>query len=84
MSRVVRLRSDVCELPTRAQLHRHRVAAHFAELASVRGYMTWVEEYVEIAQRQLIDAQAALIGVKCESNGYCSHFGIMVRRVFSD
>lgn len=52
---------------------QRQVAAHAAELASGRGDMTWLEEYVAVAQRSLVHGQWTLLMVEGERRDYHRH-----------
>lgn len=48
------------------------VASPCAKLALSRGPMTWLEEFVDVSQHQLADAQSDLVAVKSKREGYRS------------
>lgn len=69
-SSVDRLRSEALESAAIVQSLERQVAVHSVELALARGDMTWVEEFITIAQCQMFDAQSALLTLEGECNKY--------------
>lgn len=60
----------------RVQLLAPEVPAHSPELASGHGDMNRSKESVEVAQRQLADAQSPLLAVEGEHDNYRRCLGI--------
>lgn len=58
------LLSEAQESAGRAQSLKRQVPVHYADLCSVRGDMTFLKDSITVLQRQLADAQFALVTVE--------------------
>lgn len=69
------LRSKAQDSATQIQSLERQVAARFAELASARGDITFLEESITVAECQLVGAPSALVTVKGERDEYLRRLG---------
>lgn len=74
------LHSDAQKSVALVQSLERQGAAHFAELASGHGHMAGLEEFVEVTQRQLVDAESTLLAVEGGHNEYRSRLAIEMRQ----